>query len=150
MRSWLKPFIVFSFFAPQIAAAAESPLSYNSLSAGYHMGTVKFASGTSVDLTGFQVDGSLELGSTAFITGSFLDTSGKVSGQTLSADVWSLGVGGRFPLAATTELAPSLRYVNQQVNIAGTSTSKTGYGIGVDFRHLVSEEVELFGGAGVG
>jgi hypothetical protein len=137
-------------FAQKASTSQLSPFSYSYIQAGYGSASLKTDGASSVTLDGFNISGSVALNETVFAIGSYQDSSGKVSGVTISVDSWSLGAGMRFPIAPSTDLVGTFSYINQKTGSSGgSSETTTGYSGDVGFRHLLSEAVEVNGTVGM-
>lgn len=139
---------VLSVLCPISAFASESPFSYNFVSAGYSSGSVT-VSGTSLDTSGTGLGASIATSDSTFIRGSFGNGSLKVGTATVALDDWSLGFGGRMPLASTTDLVGSLSYVSSTLSYNGAWITSTGYSFDGGLRHALGDKAELAGGVGV-
>ena len=68
---------------------------------------------------------------------------------TVSGNGYSVGVGYRFPLNSNVDLVPNLSYIstNASANVGGfsSSTSDTGYDVGLQLRAMVTDQFELDG-----
>ena len=68
---------------------------------------------------------------------------------TVSGNGYSVGVGYRFPLNGNVDLVPNLSYISTDASASvggfSSSTSNTGYDVGVQLRAMVTDQFELDG-----
>lgn len=135
-----------------VGIAAASDLSYNFVQGSYQQTEIDLGDGINLDLDGYGILGSAELGEQFFITAAYTDASGDDSyfGETVdfSADATSLGFGFH------TALSDKLDFVASVAKTSAEATANTSFGeissdsdawaYSVGLRGMVGTNVELF------
>lgn len=122
------------------SAAANDDLSYSFIEGTYIDSEFD---DLNVDGDGLALEGSIELGDTAFIHAGF----GSVDfDRGVDLDQRTIGFGAHTPLSDTVDLVGTIGYVDVEVDTPFGSIDDDGFSLGVGLRGKLSESFELEGG----
>ncbi len=136
--------------------AAASDLSYNFVQGSYQQTEVDLGDGINLDLDGYGVTGSAELGDMFFITASFEDSSGDESLMGTQFDVDSeattIGFGFHSAINDKLDFVAGVAKTSADISVAvdgfGEFSDDTdAYLYSVGLRGMAAESVELFASA---
>lgn len=123
---------------------AQDEITYSYLSAGYGLTEVEFE-GIDVDGDGFGFGGSVEFGQSpifGFASLQQIDYDFDIGVRQLE-----IGIGAHTPISERTSLFGTVSYVKLDGEDAAEGIDPDGVGFGLGLRHLVSDRLELNGGA---
>ena len=123
--------------AAPLAAHADG-FDYSFVEGGYAQLDVDGVSG---NLDGFFLRGSVEITERLFVSADYLDTSG--SGA--DTQLYSIGLGGSFPLSNALDLTGRVAYVGTEVDASGFGGDDDGFSVGAGLRGRLGEGFELEG-----
>ena len=121
-------------------AIAETP-SFTFVQAGYQWMDIKTGGGDNIDVDGWGIGGSLELGDNLFILASFARGD---MGFGIDLDETQAGIGYHTDFSDSTAFFATLTYAKVDASSDGfSSVSEDGYGASIGVRSNASDLVEV-------
>jgi hypothetical protein len=129
--------IIGALAAAPMAANAEG-MDYTYVEGGYAQFDLDGVSGS---LDGFFLRGSVAVTDQVFLSADYLD----VSGSGADTQLYTVGVGGRYPLSDVLDVTGRVAYVGTEASGGGFSADDDGYSVGAGLRGRLAESFELEG-----
>lgn len=123
------------------AGAAPKSMDYKWFQVGYVDATLL----DEIDLSGFDVTGSVDIGPNSFVTFNFEKLSGEFFGFDIDTRETSFGFGGAWATNVNTDLLLAVRYIEAEAEVGSDSAKDDAYGIDFGFRTRASAGTEVFG-----
>ena len=140
-----KKLLAAAVMAASVPAFAESP-DWSYVEASYLSSEID-GLGDELEPEGFEIKGSWLVSEHLFVDGAYSsqeDDINTILGDIdLELDVYNLGVGARFPVAASTDLYGRVSYENWKLELDSFDEDENGYGIAAGVRSVVLEGLEL-------